>query len=68
MSIELGYSLSRLKTRQHEVLACVMAGDANHQIAAYLDLSLSSVNKYVAQLKKVIGAQRREDMIDICFT
>jgi DNA-binding NarL/FixJ family response regulator len=53
---------SQFSTRQHEVLLCVLAGDTNLEIAAYLELPESSVRRYVRQLKKIAGVQAREEV------
>jgi DNA-binding NarL/FixJ family response regulator len=53
---------SQFSTRQHEVLVCVLAGDTNSQIAAFLELSESSVKRYVRQLKTVAGVRGREEV------
>ncbi|HEX3918958.1 MAG TPA: helix-turn-helix transcriptional regulator [Caulobacteraceae bacterium] len=53
---------SQFSTRQHEVLVCVLAGDSNPQIAEYLELSISSVKRYVTQLLKAAGASRRDEV------
>ena len=53
---------AQFTTRQHEVLVCVLAGDSNPQIAEYLNLSVSSVKRYVAQLLRAAGARRRDEM------
>ena len=53
---------SQFTTRQHEVLVCVLAGDTNRQIAARLELSESSVKRYVTQLIRMAGAHRRKQV------
>jgi DNA-binding NarL/FixJ family response regulator len=53
---------SQFSTRQHEVLLCVLAGDTNSEIAAFLELPESSVRRYVRQLKKIAGVQAREEV------
>ena len=51
-----------LTTRQVEVLLCVLAGDDNAQIASYLELSPSSVNRYVRLLHRACGANCRAEL------
>jgi DNA-binding NarL/FixJ family response regulator len=53
---------SQFSTRQHEVLVCVLAGDTNSEIAAFLELSESSVKRYVRQLKTAAGVLGREEV------
>ena len=53
---------SQLSTRQLEVLLCVLAGDTTAQIADYLDMSPSSVRRYVGQLRKGCGARCRAEL------
>ncbi|HEY3797986.1 MAG TPA: helix-turn-helix transcriptional regulator [Caulobacteraceae bacterium] len=54
--------LSQFNTRQHEVLMCLLAGDSNREIADYLHLSVSSVERYVSQLIRAAGARDRNDV------
>jgi DNA-binding NarL/FixJ family response regulator len=53
---------SQFTTRQHEVLVCVLAGDSNAEIAEWLALSVSSVKRYAAQLRKMAGADDRSSL------
>jgi len=63
---------SQFSTRQHEVLVCMLAGDTNSEIAAFLELSESSVKRYVRQLKGVAGVRRRQEVrtrwADVAFS
>jgi len=40
-------------------LVCMLAGDSNAEIARFLELSESSVKRYVRQLKVAAGAHGR---------
>ena len=55
--------LPRLSIRQHEVALCILAGDTNAQIAAYLGLSRSSVERYVATVLKAVGARSKTELM-----
>ena len=56
---------SRVTTRQLEVLACLLANDSDRQIADYLELSLSSVRRYVRQLMELSKASRRGEILSL---
>lgn len=56
--------LPKLSIRQHEVALCILEGDTNAQIAAYLDLSRSSVERHVAAVLKAVGARRKSDLME----
>lgn len=53
---------AQFTTRQHEVLVCLLAGDSNSEIADRLKLSVSSVQRYVSQLIKLAGGDRRDQV------
>jgi DNA-binding NarL/FixJ family response regulator len=53
---------SHLSTRQLEVLLCVIAGDTTAEIARYVQLSPSSVKRYIAVLFRGCGARCRPEL------
>lgn len=56
--------LPQFSIRQHEVALCILEGDTNAQIAAYLGLSRSSVERHVAAVLKAVGARRKSDLME----
>jgi DNA-binding CsgD family transcriptional regulator len=54
---------SQLSTRQLEVLLCLIAGDTTAEIAGYLQLSPSSVKRYISLLFKGCGAHHRAELV-----
>ncbi|MBS0410192.1 MAG: helix-turn-helix transcriptional regulator [Proteobacteria bacterium] len=56
--------LPRLSIRQHEVALCILAGDTNAEIGAYLELSRSSVERHVAAVLKAVGARSKMELLE----
>ncbi|MGA0599868.1 helix-turn-helix domain-containing protein [Caulobacter sp. KR2-114] len=54
--------LQTLSTRQHEVALCILAGDSNAEIAAYLNLHRTTVERHVAAVLRILGARCRSDL------
>ena len=53
----------QLTIRQLEVVRCVMAGDTDRQIAAYLDLPVSNVRRYVSRACDRLGLADRDAIL-----
>lgn len=56
-------ALSRLSTRQREVLSLMVEGRTNRQIASDLGLSVGTAKNHVAVIMRILGVSRRVNVI-----
>jgi FixJ family two-component response regulator len=63
---EVAERLERLTPREHEVMAHVVAGRLNKQIAADLGISLKTVKAHRAKVMQKMNARSLPALVDLC--
>jgi DNA-binding CsgD family transcriptional regulator len=55
--------ISRLSPRQREVLACLLQGDSEHQVAVHLRLTRHTAHQYVKAVYRRLNVSTRAELM-----